>query len=88
MTKEIDVDTHKSVGPVPDMYGHGPVILIGAELAVCLDCGYTAGDNRLLAHVECDRDKNPINTTLREHIEDGDNDGFPDASNPDEWPIE
>lgn len=37
---------------------------------VCLDCGYTGMERRDLAHADCEREKNPVNQTLREKIGD------------------
>ena len=70
-TTRLQIDTHLSVGPAGSMYGHDLVTTIGpanqgATVFVCLDCGYVTPDNRLLLHVDCDREKNPINTTWRE----------------------
>jgi hypothetical protein len=77
----IEGDRHIAVGPNPDLYGHGPATVIGRHddaddtpIWICLDCGYTAGDPRLFAHVECDPDENPL-SAWRERI---DNDGFPE----------
>jgi len=69
MEHTIPTDTHHNVGPTVDMYGHGPVTCIGQHLWVCLDCGYTTHDNRLLLHADCDRESNGINQTWRERLE-------------------
>ncbi len=99
MKQEIEVDKHKRVGPYPDMYGHGPVAVIqdpeladqsndeGMTLFVCLDCGYTAHDNRLFAHEECDPEKNGMNTTWREWFAEDNARNLPEADD-EEWPIE
>lgn len=80
--KLVEVAKHKSVGPAPDQFGHGPVTIINLAhedddppLWVCLDCGYVTVDNREFAHEWCERDDNPINTTWRELLDD---DGIPD----------
>jgi len=91
MKKEITIDTKKSVGPIADMYGHGPVIFIqeivenreslghGPEIAesiwICLDCGYTCDDRRMFMHQECNREDNRANQTMREHLEEN---GYPE----------
>lgn len=86
MKQEIEIDTHKAVGPATEMYGHGPVAIIqdkevrdhdtdeGTTLFVCLDCGYAAADDRMLAHEDCDREDNPITKTWREYLSE---DEFP-----------
>lgn len=90
MTYEIDipVDDFWGIGPWPDAYDHGPVVLFvppgeserprsekeGFRFAACLDCGYVTDDIRRFLHTECDRSTNQINQTMRELIED---DGFP-----------
>jgi hypothetical protein len=76
MNTEIPVDTHHRVGPLVDRGGHGPVTCIVPHLWVCLDCGYTAADDRRFSHVDCDRAENPINQTWRERL---DKYVFPDA---------
>ena len=85
MKSEITVDTHKSVGPMTNMYEHGPVIFIqqledndnssrGPDITeslwVCLDCGYTDSDQRSLLHEECNREDNRVNQTMREYLEE------------------
>lgn len=95
MNSVIDTNEYKGVGPVEEMYGHGPVTALvpdgedAAELFICLDCGYTTRDDRMLAHQECDREQNNINQTWRERLEDreDDEDVLPthDAEN---YPIE
>lgn len=84
MKTEIDTNRHFPVGPITDVYDHGPVTIIGpatqqdqhpkdsdsGTLAVCLDCGYVVGDVRSLRHEECDRSKNTINQTWRERLEE------------------
>lgn len=95
-TIELDVAEYKSVGPYTDVYGHGPVTVIGPadgagnELSICLDCGFTTDDIRLLAHQECNREHNGIEQTWRERLgttlETGD--PFPTASEDEDWPIE
>ena len=83
MRKVMEADMHAAVGPYMDVYGHGPVMIVnddseedrtGIDLAICTDCGYVAHDIRLLAHIDCERSKNPITQTLRERLAD---DGFP-----------
>lgn len=100
MEIQFPVDANLAVGPIPDMYGHGPVTVIQerteteepqsdtASLFVCLDCGYTAHDNRLLAHENCDRKRNPITQTWREFLADEDADTLPHAAPDEGWPIE
>ena len=76
MKEEITVNEHKSVGPYPNMYDHGPVLFIQdwkkghdtEELWTCLDCGYTTNDNRAFLHVECERSCNHANQTMREFL--------------------
>jgi hypothetical protein len=97
---DIETDTHHAVGPMEDMYGHGPVTAIqeaavrdhdtdeGTTLFVCLDCGYVVTDNRLLAHEACDREANSINTTWREKLESAGLGELPVASNEDQFPVE
>ena len=88
MKIEITTDTNKSVGPMTDMYGHGPVIFIqelednddspghGPDITeslwVCLDCGYTCDDQKMLLHEECNREDNRVNQTMREYLEEND----------------
>lgn len=69
MQANIEADEHHPIGPTGEQFGHGPVIVFGDELFACLDCGYVADDNRLLAHEECNREDNPITETLRERYE-------------------
>lgn len=96
MKTEIQTDEYKRVGPYPDMFGHGPVTVIcdpeqgAAELWVCLDCGYTAEDNRLFAHNGCDAEKNLINQSWREFIANTDENqpALPVSSNTSQFPIE
>ena len=85
MELTIEADRYAAVGPVTDMYSHGPVTVMtfgdGSReteefMAVCLDCGYVASDARKLFHVECDRADNPINQTWRERLDD---EGYPDG---------
>lgn len=77
----IETRERYGIGPYPDMYGHGPVLVFtppgerGAALFACLDCGYVAADNRLFLHTDCGREHNPINQTMRELVE---KEGFPD----------
>lgn len=70
MEYELPVDEYHAVGPHPDIYDHGPVTGIGDHLFVCLDCGYTTHDPRLLLHADCEREENPVNVTWRERIEE------------------
>jgi len=81
----IEVDRHAEVGPITDMYGHGPVTAIdfrdgnrnsGKLLAVCLDCGYVAPDAKMLFDVECDEEDNHITQSWRERLDD---EGYPDG---------
>jgi hypothetical protein len=71
---EITTNTHKSVGPFTELYGHGPVIFIRGNadenLWVCLDCGWTDTDERTLSVVECDRSENRVNQNMREFLEE------------------
>jgi len=76
MEYEIPVNTHHPVGPVVDMYGHGPVTCIGSHIWACLDCGYTTHDKRVLLEVDCEREENVINQTWRERLDKYE---FPDA---------
>lgn len=81
MSLELETGTRHAIGPLIEMHGHGPVTAIdhregygpGGEytysLVACLDCGYVTDDKRMLYHVECDREKNPINRTWRELAE-------------------
>jgi predicted metal-binding protein len=81
MKVDLPVDSHKAVGPVPDMYGHGPVTIIqdsevgdpdsneGVTLFVCQDCGYVTTDNRRLDSAACLRSSNTISTSWREYLE-------------------
>lgn len=95
---EIATRTRNAVGPIAQMYGHGPVTVIRENwvdpdqneqtVFICLDCGYTATDNRLFAHEECNRDLNPITQTWRELLEEEDHDTFPEPDPDSEWPIE
>lgn len=97
---DIETDVHNSVGPTEDMYGHGPVTVIqeravsdrssddGTTLFVCLDCGYTCHDNRMLAHEECERMENGITSTWREWFDKNDATDLPPPSDDEEWPIE
>jgi hypothetical protein len=89
-TTELRVDHHMTVGPQSDVYGHGPVTLIGedkaADIYVCLDCGYTHKDIRMLAHEDCERKQNEVNTTWREALEDKDE--LPEASESDRYPLD
>lgn len=78
---EVKVDVHKRVGPLCDMFGHGPVTVIqdlgddeDTDLWVCQDCGYVTDDNRMFMHEECNRSDNEINQTWRERVE---KDGYP-----------
>ena len=78
MQRSITTDTHHAVGPVTEVYGHGPVTVIrettdsddqaGQEtiLYVCLDCGFMTAYTGSFAEETCDRTDNPINTTWRE----------------------
>lgn len=77
VTIELDVNGNRPVGPVPNVYGHGPVTAIGSDVFFCMDCGYVTEDTRLLAHVECDRQHNGIALTWREWFEDEDADELP-----------
>jgi hypothetical protein len=78
MKESITVNEHKSVGPYQNVFGHGPVIFIQTmgerhideQLWTCLDCGYTTEDNRAFLHEECERKRNPVNTTFREFLEE------------------
>jgi hypothetical protein len=76
MDYEIPVNTHHRVGPTVDEYGHGPVTCIVPHLWVCLDCGFTAHDNRAFAGADCDREENEINQSWRERLDKYE---FPDA---------
>lgn len=69
MDYELPVNEHLSVGPTPDIHGHGPVTTIGAHIYVCLDCGYTTHDERMLHEADCERGENGINSTWRERLE-------------------
>lgn len=69
-TREVSLGEHKDVGAYP-AYGHDRLTIMG-ELRVCLDCGYVHDDVRDFYHVDCEREKNPINETWREHGFDGD----------------
>lgn len=85
MKEEITTNTHKSVGPYTDLYGHGPVIFIQEwedgnvveNLWVCLDCGWTDTDKQTLSVVECDRSENRANQNMREFLEEND---YPEQS--------
>lgn len=91
MKVELEVDTRHAVGPLTEMYGHGPVTIIGEDdpVFVCFDCGYTTHDNRLFAHKECDREKNPITQTWRERLEAvGAADLFPEPDTDGELPAD
>lgn len=98
---DIEAGEYHAVGPIADVYGHGPVTIIqeeevkdhateaGDTLFVCLDCGYTDEDYRLFAHQKCDRLYNNITTTWREYIRDEKFDGPLPTPDPDEeWPHE
>lgn len=101
---KIETAEHKAVGPNADMYGHGPVTAVMSwtkasdaigkhgeiepELFICLDCGYTVADNRLLAHVECDRTENPIPKTWRELLDQQGGPSLPEPADDESWPIE
>jgi RecJ-like exonuclease len=84
MKEGITVNEHKSVGPCVDIFGHGPVIVIqrhenkhiDEQLWSCLDCGYTVKDNRAFLHEECNRERNPVNQTFREYLEENE---YPDG---------
>jgi hypothetical protein len=87
MKAEIKIGDYNAVAPYSDMYGHGPVIFIQNRtedhdiedsLWVCLDCGYTADDNRMFLHAECSRENNRVNTTMGELVEE---DGYPEENN-------
>lgn len=81
MKEEITVGEYKSVGPMFNRYGHEPLIFIQKydedddtnieeSLWVCLDCGYTDTNIRTFAHKECDCERNRVNKTFREEIEE------------------
>lgn len=76
------INQHVPVGPLTDMYGHGPVTILGggkemdAVLYACLDCGYITHDNRRFMYEDCERADNPINTTWRERLDDS---GYPEG---------
>jgi len=103
MNVEIETDTHNGVGPLAEMYGHGPVTVIREKqehpqrtaaartrVFICLDCGFTAADNRLFAHEACNRENNDINQTWREYLNEEDSGGhnLPVPDDDAEWPIE
>lgn len=83
MEVPLTVNTHKSVGPYKDLYGHGPVIFIQEKegegqsmditesLFTCLDCGWTDSDVTTFAHEECNREDNRVNSTVRERVGEG-----------------
>lgn len=83
MKIEMTVDENLAVGPYTDMYGHGPVISIQKREEqeieecrwVCLDCGYSCIDSRILLHEDCEREKNQVNQTMRELVEE---EGYPE----------
>lgn len=74
MKVEIPVDAHYAVGP-HEAYGHEMATIFtapdedGITFVACLDCGYVVDDIRLLAHEDCRRDSNPINTTWSEALD-------------------
>lgn len=83
MEDTVTTQTHRSVGPMKELYEHGPVIFIQERegerqdmditesLWVCLDCGWTDADRRSFAHEECNREDNRVNVTVREKVEEG-----------------
>lgn len=85
MKESITVNEHKSVGPIHNIYDHALVISIkhlewkehdSEHLWACLDCGYTVGDSRAFLHEDCVRERNGVNQTFREYLEEND---YPDG---------
>lgn len=78
METNITVSTHKSVGPIQNLYDHGLTIFIqersgegvGMEITeglwVCLDCGFTDMESQAFMHEDCERGDNQVNVTVRE----------------------
>lgn len=101
MQTTIETDRHAAIGPMADIYGHGPVTFVGepadmdgqnsnaepAKLFLCLDCGFITGDKRGLAHTDCDRARNSVNKTWREAIEDRDDGNLPPSPRTSGYPI-
>lgn len=74
MKSEITINQYNAVGPYPNVYGHGPVTIVaadvedGLDVAFCLDCGYTHSDIRMFLHADCVEPEN-INRKSRLELE-------------------